>query len=290
LEPLWKELRAGEERLPNHVEVHLQMKLLSPDRLLLITGPCQIETLDLALHTAEFIKGLSERFPVSVVYKSSYDKANRTSLSTARGVGLEEGLRILERVRTTFDLPVLTDVHSPEEAKAAAEVVDVLQIPAFLCRQTDLLVAAGSTRKPVNIKKGQFLAPADMKYAADKVAAGGSKEIFLCERGTSFGYRDLIVDMRSLVIMSELGFPVIFDGTHSVQSMGGSGGMSGGTRSFVPPLVRAACAVGISGLFIECHPNPDSAPSDGPTMIPMHEMPELIESACAIWNCSRGVR
>lgn len=250
--------------------------------LLLIAGPCQIESLDHCLKIAEFLQKNLKHLPVNLVFKSSFDKANRTSATSGRGPGIESGLKILAQLRQKTGLPVLTDVHTAEQAVVAAEVVDVLQTPAFLCRQTDLLLAVGKTGKPVNIKKGQFLPPQDMKFAAEKIASTGNKSIMMCERGSSFGYRDLIVDMRSLVVMGSLGYPVIFDATHSVQSMGGSGGSSGGNREFVAPLVRAAVATGVDGLFIECHDNPDKAPSDGPSMVLLDQMPGLIEMACRI--------
>ncbi|NDC36617.1 MAG: 3-deoxy-8-phosphooctulonate synthase [Proteobacteria bacterium] len=250
--------------------------------LLLIAGPCQIESLEHCLKIGSFLKELSVRLGVSLVFKSSYDKANRTSIHGQRGVGIDEGLAILEKVRTTLDVPVLTDIHSPEEAKTAGAVVDVLQTPAFLCRQTDLLVAAGATGKAVNVKKGQFLAPQDMAHVAAKIASSGNHNIMLCERGSCFGYRDLVVDMRSLPLMHAAGYPVIFDGTHSVQSMGGQGGASGGQREFIPPLSRAAAAVGIDGIFLECHDCPNKAPSDGASMLRLEELEPLLSSIVRI--------
>ncbi len=226
----------------------------------------------------KFVRGL----PVNLVFKSSFDKANRTSLNGKRGLGIEAGLEILGEVKKRTGLPVLTDIHSPEQATIAAEVVDILQTPAFLCRQTDLLLAVGNTGKAVNVKKGQFLDPHDMAHVAAKIASTGNEKVMLCERGACFGYRDLVVDMRGLVIMAESGYPVIFDATHSVQSMGGAGGASGGNRAFIPPLMRAAVATGVDGLFIECHDNPSSAPSDGASMMPLEQMKGLIESACRI--------
>jgi 2-dehydro-3-deoxyphosphooctonate aldolase (KDO 8-P synthase) len=250
--------------------------------LLLIAGPCQIESLEHTLKIAGFLKSLAARHKIQLVFKSSYDKANRTSISGARGLGIDAGLKVLETVRSEFDLPVLTDIHTAEEARAAAAVVDVLQTPAFLCRQTDLLLAAGATGKAVNVKKGQFLAPEDMVHVAAKIASTGNHNIMLCERGTCFGYRDLVVDMRSFPIMRSTGYPVIFDGTHSVQSMGGKGGSSGGSREWIPPLVRAASAVGIDGLFLECHDCPEKAPSDGASMLELEQLDKLIESAIKI--------
>lgn len=252
-------------------------------KMLLIAGPCQIETLDHALMVAEFLVKMASTRDLQLVYKSSFDKANRTSISGARGTGIDEGLKILARVRSEFDIPVLTDVHLPEQIPTVASVVDVLQIPAFLCRQTDLLIAAGKSGKALNIKKGQFLHPSDMSHVAAKVAHTGNQNIMLCERGASFGYRDLIVDMRSFVLMAETGYPVIFDATHSVQQIGGSGaGRSGGFREFIKPLIRGAIAVGVDGLFVECHQDPDHAPSDGPSMLHLHDMPAVIDSALRI--------
>lgn len=256
--------------------------------LLLIAGPCQIESREHALRSAETLVGISKQFPINLVYKSSYDKANRTSGTSARGIGIDAGLRILEEIRANFGVPVLTDVHSPEQARAAGAVVDMIQTPAFLCRQTDLLLAAGETKCAVNIKKGQFLHPRDMRFAAEKVGSGGNHNILLCERGASFGYRDLVVDMRSLIIMREIGYPVIFDATHSVQSMGGADGASGGSREFVAPLARGAVAVGVDGVFIECHEQPDRAPSDGPSMLPFQELGALLAQVCRIQETARS--
>jgi 2-dehydro-3-deoxyphosphooctonate aldolase (KDO 8-P synthase) len=242
------------------------------ERLPVISGPCAIESRDSVLFHARALKEIAERAGVSLIFKSSYDKANRTSLSSFRGVGLEEGLRILSEVRSEFGLPVITDVHSAEEVKTVAPVVDLLQIPAFLCRQTDLLVAAGQAGKPVMIKKGQFMHPEDMRFAAQKV---GGDSVLLCERGTCFGYRELVVDFRSFSWMREVA-PVIFDATHSVQSMGGASGRSSGDRRFVRGLARAAVAYGVDGVFLESHESPDSAPSDGPNMIPLGELESLL--------------
>jgi len=233
----------------------------------LIAGPCVIEGRDFTLKTAASIAKIAASHEVPLIFKSSYDKANRTDLDSYRGVGLEEGLKILEEVRRETGLPVLSDVHSPEEAKAAGEVLDVLQIPAFLCRQTDLLLAAGKTGKAVSVKKGQFLAPEDMRHALKKLESTGNQRILLTERGASFGYHNLVSDMRALVIMRKWGYPVVFDGTHSVQLPGGGGTVSSGQREFVLPLSRGAVAVGCDGLFLEVHPNPDQAPSDGPNML-----------------------
>jgi 2-dehydro-3-deoxyphosphooctonate aldolase (KDO 8-P synthase) len=243
----------------------------------LIAGPCQIESLDHTMEVASALAELSRNLGIGVIYKSSYDKANRTSASAARGIGMAQGLGILARVREKFGMPVLTDVHDAAHCAPAAQAVDVLQIPAFLCRQTDLLLAAGNTGRAINVKKGQFLAPWDMKNVAAKIASTGNENILLCERGASFGYNTLVSDMRALPIMAETGYPVVFDATHSVQQPGGQGTSSGGERRFAPILARAALAVGCAAVFIECHPDPDHAPSDGPNMIPLREMPGLIK-------------
>ncbi|HSZ91208.1 MAG TPA: 3-deoxy-8-phosphooctulonate synthase [Acetobacteraceae bacterium] len=242
----------------------------------LIAGPCQIESRAHALEVATALCDMSGATGVSIIYKSSFDKANRTSVAAARGIGIGDGLGILAEVREATGLPTLTDVHSPEQCGIAAQAVDVLQIPAFLCRQTDLLLAAGETGKPINVKKGQFLAPWDMANVAAKIASTGNHDILLCERGASFGYNTLVSDFRALPIMARTGYPVVFDATHSVQQPGGQGGSSGGEREFAPVLARAALAVGVAAVFIETHPDPDRAPSDGPNMIPLREMPALI--------------
>lgn len=246
--------------------------------LTVIAGPCQLESLDHALMIAEAMATACRDAGAGYVFKASYDKANRTSLKGRRGIGIDEGLEILARVRAELGCPVLTDIHDAEQAVRAAEVVDVIQIPAFLCRQTDLLLTAGRTGAVVNIKKGQFLAPWDMPNVADKVASTGNENILLTERGASFGYNTLVADMRSLPIMARTGFPVIMDATHSVQQPGGQGGSSGGQREFAPVMARAAVALGVAGVFIETHENPDNAPSDGPNMVPLDQMPALIAS------------
>ncbi|TKV41703.1 3-deoxy-8-phosphooctulonate synthase [Sphingobium sp. MP9-4] len=246
--------------------------------IFLIAGPCQLESHAHARMMAEKILEACEPTATKFVFKASYDKANRSSIKTQRGLGMEKGLEILGRIKDEFHLPIITDVHESSHCAVAAQVVDVLQIPAFLCRQTDLLVAAGETGKVINVKKGQFLAPWDMKNVADKLASTGNEQIMLCERGTSFGYNALVTDFRGLPTMAETGYPVIFDATHSVQQPGGLGSSSNGQREFAPVLARAACAVGVSGLFIETHEDPDNAPSDGPNMIPVHQMRDLIES------------
>jgi 2-dehydro-3-deoxyphosphooctonate aldolase (KDO 8-P synthase) len=247
----------------------------------LIAGPCQIESEAHAMEIASAMYEISKMLGIGVIYKSSYDKANRTSADAARGIGMARGLEILARVREKFGMPVLTDVHDVAHCAPAAEAVDVLQIPAFLCRQTDLLIAAGETGRAVNVKKGQFLAPWDMKNVAAKIAGTGNGNILLTERGASFGYNTLVSDFRSLPIMAETGYPVIFDATHSVQQPGGQGTASGGDRRFAPVLARAALAVGCAGLFIECHEDPDHAPSDGPNMIPLKEMEPLLKNLLA---------
>jgi 2-dehydro-3-deoxyphosphooctonate aldolase (KDO 8-P synthase) len=247
----------------------------------LIAGPCQIESEAHAMEIATAMYEISKMLGIGVIYKSSYDKANRTSADAARGIGMARGLEILARVREKFGMPVLTDVHDVAHCAPAAEAVDVLQIPAFLCRQTDLLIAAGETGRAVNVKKGQFLAPWDMKNVAAKIAGTGNENILLTERGASFGYNTLVSDFRSLPIMAETGYPVIFDATHSVQQPGGQGTASGGDRRFAPVLARAALAVGCAGLFIECHEDPDHAPSDGPNMIPLKEMEPLLKNLLA---------
>lgn len=242
----------------------------------LITGPCQLESLEHARMMAEKIAEACAPTGTKFIFKASYDKANRSSISTQRGLGMEKGLTILSKIREEFGVPILTDVHDAAQCAPVAEVVDVLQIPAFLCRQTDLLLAAGETGCAVNVKKGQFLAPWDMENVASKIASTGNERIMLCDRGTSFGYNTLVSDFRGLPIMARSGYPVVFDATHSVQQPGGQGSTSGGQREFAPVLARAAVAVGVSALFIETHENPDAAPSDGPNMIPVERMKDLI--------------
>jgi 2-dehydro-3-deoxyphosphooctonate aldolase (KDO 8-P synthase) len=242
----------------------------------LITGPCQLENRDHTLFMAEAIAKACAKTGTRFIFKASYDKANRSSISTQRGIGIEEGLKILAEVRDNFGCPVLTDVHDPAQCVPAGDVVDVIQIPAFLCRQTDLLLAAGRTGRAINVKKGQFLAPWDMGNVAEKIASTGNEAIMLCDRGTSFGYNTLVSDFRGLPTMAKTGYPIVFDATHSVQQPGGQGVTSGGQREFAPALARAACAVGVSALFIETHQDPDNAPSDGPNMIPVDQMGQLI--------------
>lgn len=244
--------------------------------LTILAGPCAMESRDHALMTAERLKHIGEAVGLNIVYKSSYDKANRTSIHSPRGIGLDKALPIFEEIREQIGLPCLTDVHTAEQAGALSGVVDMLQIPAFLCRQTDLLTAAAKTGKVINVKKGQFLAPWDMKNVLNKVVEAGNPNVMACERGASFGYNTLVTDFRGLPIMKSFGSPVVFDATHSVQQPGGQGGTSGGQREFVPPLARAAASIGVAAMFMETHPDPDSAPSDGPNMIPMDQFEALL--------------
>ena len=245
--------------------------------MMLIAGPCVLQSFELAMEIADDLAHLNQREDVNVVFKASFDKANRTSLSALRGPGLQEGLSMLERVGEQSGLPTTTDVHLPEQAASVAEVCSLIQIPAFLARQTDLLVAAASTGLPVNVKKGQFMSPGDMKYVVEKVTGTGSGGVMLCERGTFFGYGNLVNDMQSLVVMRKLGVPVVFDATHSVQRPGGLGGATGGNREMVEPLARAAVAIGIDALFFETHPEPENSPSDGPNMIPLADFDAMID-------------
>ena len=245
-------------------------------KLSVLAGPCQMESRQHALETAHMLKEIAERQGIGLVYKTSFDKANRTSGGTERGMGLKAALPVFAEIRESVGLPTLTDVHENDQCAAVAEAVDVLQIPAFLCRQTDLLIAAARTGRAVNIKKGQFLAPWDMKNVVAKVTAAGNPNVMACERGVSFGYNTLVSDMRALPIMGEIGCPVVFDATHSVQQPGGQGTSSGGQREFVPVLARAAVAVGVACVFVETHPDPDHAPSDGPNMVPLREFEELM--------------
>ncbi len=247
-------------------------------RLSIIAGPCQLESRSHALETAHALSEIADRLGVGLIYKTSFDKANRTSASAQRGIGLNEALPIFAEIRETVGLPVLTDVHEISQCAAVAEAVDVLQIPAFLSRQTDLLVAAARTGRAVNVKKGQFLAPWDMTNVISKITGAGNPNVMACERGVSFGYNTLVSDLRALPIMAQIGCPVVFDATHSVQQPGGQGTSSGGQRQFVPVLARAAVAVGVACVFIETHPDPDHAPSDGPNMVPMREFEGLVST------------
>jgi len=247
--------------------------------LSLIAGPCVIEDEDTVFYTAQRLKEICTELDIPFIFKSSYDKANRTSLGSFRGPGIDRGLRILSEVKSRFQLPVLSDVHSVDEVKPASEVLDVLQIPAFLCRQTDLILAASRTGRTVNIKKGQFLAPWDMKNIIDKCTSTGNRNVFVTERGTSFGYNNLVVDIRAFPILRSFGFPVVFDVTHSLQLPGGKGICSGGQREFAEPLARSAVAAGVDGLFMEVHPEPDKALCDGPNMLPLDQLPQLLKVA-----------
>ncbi|MBB3386064.1 MULTISPECIES: 3-deoxy-8-phosphooctulonate synthase [Rhizobium] len=250
-------------------------------KLSLIAGPCQMESRDHAFMVAGVLKELCGKLGIGLVYKSSFDKANRTSLSGKRGIGLEKALEVFEDLKKEYGFPVLTDIHTEEQCAIVSKTVDILQIPAFLSRQTDLLVAAAKTGRVVNVKKGQFLAPWDMKNVLAKLNESGNPNILLCERGASFGYNTLVSDMRSLPIMAAMGAPVIFDATHSVQQPGGQGGSTGGDRRFVETLARAAVAVGVAGVFVETHEDPDNAPSDGPNMVYLKDMPRLLEKLLA---------
>jgi 2-dehydro-3-deoxyphosphooctonate aldolase (KDO 8-P synthase) len=254
--------------------------------LVLIAGPCQIESQSHAEQMAGAIQEITQKLSIPVIYKSSFDKANRSSVNTQRGVGIDQGLQILNGIKHLFGVPVLTDIHESYQAQICADAgIDVLQIPAFLCRQTDLLLAAGATGLTINVKKGQFVAPYDMKNIADKIASTGNNRIMLCERGYTHGYNNLVVDMRSLPIMSETGYPVVYDATHSVQRPGAMGTTSGGDREMVPYLARAAVATGcVNAVFIETHQDPDSAPSDGPNMVPLTELSKLLEQLLSIHN------
>jgi len=254
--------------------------------LTLISGPCVIESEDFTLKMADEIRQVTDRLGISFIFKSSFDKANRTSIQSFRGHPIDKGLEILQKVKDKVGVPVLTDIHESHQAATAAEVVDVLQIPAFLCRQTDLLLAAAATGRTINVKKGQFLAPWDMKNVVKKLESGGASKLLLTERGTSFGYNALMVDFRSLPQMHEFGYPVVFDATHSVQMPGGKGDSSGGQRQFVPAMARAAVAVGVDALFMEVHEDPDNAPSDGPNMVPLAQLEDLLKKLLAIRNAA----
>ncbi|MFW6413841.1 MAG: 3-deoxy-8-phosphooctulonate synthase [Verrucomicrobiota bacterium] len=257
------------------------------NRLTILAGPCVIETEDICRRIADFLSETCRKLDIQLIFKASFDKANRTSFSSFRGPGLEKGLDVLEKIKKEFSLPILTDIHEPRQAAPVAEVADILQIPAFLARQTDLLVAAGQTGRAVNVKKGQFLAPADMQSVIEKIQSTDNYNITLTERGTTFGYHNLVVDMRSLVIMRQLGIPVIFDCTHAVQRPGGQGKCSGGDREFVAPLARAATATGIDGLFMEVHPQPDKALSDGANSLPFEEVTPILKTVKAIHEINR---
>ena len=271
--------------LPSYLHKELKLKNLS--NFLLISGPCVVETRSIAFRTCEKLKEITDKLKIPFIYKSSYIKANRTSSDSFRTIGIEKSLQILSDIKKEFGVPILTDIHSEIEVEIAAEVADVLQIPAFLSRQTELLEAAGESGRIVNIKKGQFLAPEDMKYQAEKVAATGNRKIFLTERGSTFGYNNLVVDMRGLVIMRRFGYPVIFDATHSIQMPSKDKGVSGGTPEFIPSLARAAAAVGVDGFFIETHPEPKKALSDASSMIKLDKMEGLLKQLKETFNISK---
>jgi 2-dehydro-3-deoxyphosphooctonate aldolase (KDO 8-P synthase) len=262
---------------PRHITVG-DVTLGNDKPLTLIAGPCVMESRQHALDMSGALAEMAKKLGCGLIYKTSYDKANRTSGGSERGVGLAEALPVFADIRKETSLPVLTDVHEPDHCAEVADAVDVLQIPAFLCRQTDLLTAAGKTGKPINVKKGQFLAPWDMENVVAKIEAAGNKDVMVCERGASFGYNTLVSDMRSLPILAKTGCPVVFDATHSVQQPGGQGSSSGGQREFAPVLARAAVAVGVAAVFMETHQDPDNAPSDGPNMIPLDQLPEIVET------------
>lgn len=259
---------------------------LGGEKMVLFAGPCAAESYDICMTVGEKVKSITSKLGIEYVFKASFDKANRTSVTSYRGSGLNDGLEILSKVKTQLDVPIVTDIHESIQASEVAEVADVLQIPAFLCRQTDLLIAAAQTGKAVKVKRGQFMAPEDMQYAVNKVKEAGNNNVFLTERGVSFGYHNLVVDMRALPTMRQYS-PVIFDVTHSVQQPGGAGGTSGGQREFAPYLARAAAAVGVDGFFIETHPNPSKALSDGPNMIPLDEIEEFLKMVKDVWEMGR---
>jgi len=263
--------------------------LFDPQKLLLLAGPCSLENEKVCRAAAETLAKIGRKHPeLTIVFKGSFDKANRTSLSGDRGPGMDEGLALLALIKRDYGFPLVTDFHERQQAAAVGQVCDVLQIPAFLCRQTDLLLAAAATGRVVNVKKGQFLSPQEMEFVVSKLKQGKAKEIWQTERGTTFGYQNLVVDMRSFAQMKALGAPAIFDATHSVQQPGAAGGKTGGRREFVPPLARAALAAGADGLFIETHPDPEKAISDGPNQIPTAELPALIESCLKVWHAVRS--
>ena len=262
--------------------------IFDAQKLLLIAGPCSLESEAVCRAVAEALAGVARAHPeIRPIFKGSFDKANRTSVAGARGTGLEEGLRLLALIKREYGFPVLTDIHEREQVPAVAAVCDVLQIPAFLCRQTALLLAAAASGRTVNVKKGQFLSPQEMVHVVGKLKEGGAAEIWQTERGTTFGYQNLVVDMRSFAIMKKNGYPTVFDASHSVQLPGGGGGKSGGERQYLPGLARAALAAGADGLFLETHPHPDQAPSDGPNMVPLAEFPALIADCLAVWRTVR---
>lgn len=273
--------------MPHHVKVG-NLTIGNDLPLTLLAGPCVMESRGHALEMSHALVEMTQKLGMGLIYKTSFDKANRTSLSGARGVGLKEALPVFAEIREKWKCPIVTDVHDALQCAPVAEVVDVLQIPAFLCRQTDLLLAAGNTGKTLNVKKGQFLAPWDMKNVIKKIEETGNKNIMLCERGVSFGYNTLVSDMRALPIMAELGYPIVFDATHSVQQPGGQGASTGGQREFVPVLARAAISIGVAAVFMETHQDPDKAPSDGPNMVKLKDMPALLETLMAFDSLSKS--
>jgi len=272
-------------------QVTLKLKnieISNNSKIFLIAGPCALESLGHAIEISTELKKITNDLGIGFVYKTSFDKANRSSIDSKRGVGLKKALPIFEKIKEKLDIPILTDVHSPEQCERIKSIVDIIQIPAFLCRQTDLLIAAAETNKIINVKKGQFLAPWDMQNVADKITNTGNNNVLLTERGTSFGYNNLVSDMRSIHILKKTTLPVIFDATHSVQQPGGLGKVSGGDREMVPVLSKAAVAVGVAGVFIETHDNPDNAPSDGPNMVPLDEMRDLLTELIKIDKSIKG--
>jgi len=272
-------------------QVTLKLKnieISNNSKIFLIAGPCALESLGHAIEISTELKKITNDLGIGFVYKTSFDKANRSSIDSKRGVGLKKALPIFEKIKEKLDIPILTDVHSPEQCERIKSLVDIIQIPAFLCRQTDLLIAAAETNKIINVKKGQFLAPWDMQNVADKITNTGNNNVLLTERGTSFGYNNLVSDMRSIHILKKTTLPVIFDATHSVQQPGGLGKVSGGDREMVPVLSKAAVAVGVAGVFIETHDNPDNAPSDGPNMVPLDEMRDLLTELIKIDKSIKG--
>lgn len=270
------------------VEVASKFTVGENNRFMLIAGPCAIESEEMSLRVAKAIKEICDRLGINYVFKSSFDKANRSSINSFRSVGMEEGLRILKKVKDEVGVPVITDIHESYQAEIVAEVVDMIQIPAFLCRQTDLLVAAAKTGLPINVKKGQFLAPWDMKNVVTKLQEAGNENIMLCERGTTFGYNNFVVDMRSFLEMRQFGYPVVFDATHSVQIPGGLGCSTGGNREFVYPLMRAALSVGVDAIFAEVHEDPDNAPCDGPNMLRLDDLEDILKMAVTLDDLVKG--
>ncbi|MBR1754284.1 3-deoxy-8-phosphooctulonate synthase [bacterium] len=269
------------------MEIKVKNFSIGNKNLSIMAGPCAMESYDICAKTADVLKKITSELDINYIFKCSFDKANRSSITSYRGLGLEKGLEILSKIKSEFDLPIVTDIHLPEQASIAAEIADILQIPAFLCRQTDLLVAAAKTGKVINIKKGQFLAPQQMKTLVKKVESCNNKNILLTDRGVSFGYNNLVTDFRAIPIMQETGYPVIFDATHSVQLPGTNEGSTGGDRRFVPLLAKAAVAAGVNGLFFEIHPEPENALCDGDNMLPLSQAKEVFETCKKIWECVR---